>query len=51
MRNASDDFPAIDRRDFFAGVGAGAMGALGATMLGGKEAHANWGLVAPGPGL
>ena len=41
--------PTIDRRDFFAGMGAGAAGMLGATMLGGKEAHANWGLVAPGP--
>lgn len=41
--------PTIDRRDFFAGIGAGAAGLLGATMLGGKEAHANWGLVAPGP--
>ncbi|NKB43108.1 MAG: M24 family metallopeptidase [Alphaproteobacteria bacterium] len=41
--------PTIDRRDFFAGIGAGAAGMLGATMLGGKEAHANWGLVAPGP--
>ena len=40
--------PPIDRRDFFAGVGMGAAGMLGATMLGGKEAHASWGLVAPG---
>jgi len=40
--------PDIDRRDFFAGIAAGA-GMLGATMLGGKDAHANWGLIAPGP--
>ena len=39
----------IERRDFFAGIAGGAATALGATMLGGKEAHANWGLVAPGP--
>jgi len=39
----------IDRRDFFSGVSAGAIGAIGTTMLGGKEAHANWGLIAPGP--
>ncbi len=41
--------PDIDRRDFFAGLAAGGAGMLGATMLGGKEAHANWGLIAPGP--
>ena len=39
----------IERRDFFAGIAGGAASALGATMLGGKEAHANWGLIAPGP--
>ena len=41
--------PPIDRRDFFAGIAGGAASALGATMLGGREAHANWGLIAPGP--
>ncbi len=39
----------IERRDFFAGMAGGAASMLGATMLGGKEAHANWGLIAPGP--
>ena len=41
--------PTIDRRDFFAGIAGGAASALGASMLGGREAHANWGLIAPGP--
>ncbi len=47
MAQSSD--PNLGRRDFFAAVGAGAAGALGASLLGGQTAHANWGLIAPGP--
>ena len=39
----------IERRDFFAGIAGGAAFALGAGMLGAQKAHANWGLIAPGP--
>ncbi|MBP02970.1 MAG: hypothetical protein CMM25_09190 [Rhodospirillaceae bacterium] len=48
MSDESFDEDTIDRRDFFAGMVGGAASVLGASMIGGKEAHANWGLIAPG---